>query len=108
MMLSVEALGFGVWIAGFAFAALFHLLGELFALLGAGFCALLGLLVELVLGSEELDEGHLGGVTLAGSQAGDAKVAAIACAVARSHDSKEAIDRLWRHEVGGGLATGVY
>ena len=31
---------------------LFHLFGELFALLGAGFGALLGLFVELVLGSE--------------------------------------------------------
>ena len=68
MMLRAEVLRFGVGVAGFAGALLFHLLGELFALLGASFGALLSLLVELVLGSEELDVGHLGGVTLAGSE----------------------------------------
>ena len=86
---------------------LFHLLGELFALLGAGFGALLSLLVELLLGAEELDVGHLGCVTLAGSGARDAEVAAIACAVARSHGGEEAVDRLRRHQVSSGLTAGV-
>src|ERR1700746_1172653 len=100
LTLCADVLGFGVGIAGFAFAALFQLLGEFFALLGAGFGALLSLLVELLLGAEQLDVGHLRGVALAGSEAGDAKVAAVACAVTRCHGSEEAIDRLRRHEVG--------
>src|SRR3981189_3090786 len=104
LKMSAEGLGFGVGFAGFAFAALFHLLGEFFALLGAGFGALLGLLVELMLSTKKFDVGHLGCVTLAGSDAGGA---AIACRVARGNGGEEAVDRLRRHEVGRGLTTGV-
>src|SRR6202011_3388537 len=97
----------GVRIAGFAFAALFQLLGELFALLRASFGALLSLLVEFVLCAEEFYVGHLGSVTLAGSQARDAKVTTISCAVTRGHDSKETVDGLRRHEVGRSLTARV-
>jgi hypothetical protein len=51
-MFVADSLGFGVGVAGFAFAALFQLLCQLFALLGACLCALLSLLVEFVLGTE--------------------------------------------------------
>src|SRR5205814_6500870 len=101
----VEGLGFSVRFA--AFALLFQLLGKFFALLRTGFRAFLSLLVELVLGAEEFDVGHLGSITLAGSEARDAEIAAVACTVARCNRGEETIDRLRRHEVGRSLTACV-
>ncbi len=100
-------LRFCVGVGGFAGVLLFELLGDLFALLGAEFFALGSLLAELVLGTEEFDVGHLGGVAFADAGARDAEVATLTRAVARSDDGEEAIDRVRRHHVGEGLAAGV-
>ena len=53
-------------------ATLFKLLLQLFATLLAGFRALLRLLVQLGFRAQQLDVGHLAGITLAGTGAGNA------------------------------------
>ena len=53
-----------------------HRLVDFFAALGPGFCTLLAFLIQLVLGTEELDEGLLGSIALLEAGADDAQIAA--------------------------------
>jgi hypothetical protein len=65
---------------------------EFGALLGLDFFALLALFVELLLCSEEFDEGLFGAIALLEAGLDDAQVAALAIAVARGHGVEEALD----------------
>jgi hypothetical protein len=77
-----------------AFASLglfgFHGFLQLFALLGTGFCALLTLLVENSLGSEELEKGLFGAVSALESTAHNAQITAISVAITRGYGVKKA------------------
>ena len=81
MVKMIPRLGLGL----FAFGRLLlsHLLLHLFAALGTRVSTLLALLVENLLGSEQLDEGLLRSIALLEAGANDAQVAAVAIAVAR-------------------------
>jgi hypothetical protein len=61
-----------------------------------------------VFGSQKFDVGHLSSITFAGSKSRNAEVASLAGRVARRHGGEKTIDRLWRHEIGGSLATGMH
>src|ERR1700677_2251625 len=58
---------------------------DFFAALGARFGALLALLVQLVLGTEEFNEGLLGSITLLETGAHDAQIAAGAISITWGH-----------------------
>ena len=65
---------FGLGLASLRGILLFHLLGDLFALLGAGRLALLALGVEFLVRAQQLDIRHLRGIALANVAARDARV----------------------------------
>jgi len=84
-----------------------HRLVYLFAALGTRFCALLALLIQLVLRTEELDEGLLGSIALLEAGADDAQIAAGAIAVARGHGIEQARNGFPGLEIGECQAAGV-
>src|ERR1700691_4280564 len=68
----------GWWVLG-------HCLVDFFAALGPRFCSLLAFLVQLVLGTEEFDEGLLGSIALLEARAHNAQIAAGAITIAGCH-----------------------
>src|ERR1700679_2957340 len=84
-----------------------HCLVDFFAALGSCFGALLTLLVQLVLGSEELDEGLLGSIALLEAGAHDAQIAAGAISITRGHGIKQTGDGFPGLQIGERQATGV-
>ena len=81
MRSSVKRARLGLRLFAFGRLLLSKLLLQLIAALGARVGTLLALLVENLLGSEELDESLLGSVALLEAGADDAQVSAVAIAV---------------------------
>jgi hypothetical protein len=71
-----QSLGVGVAAASVWRLLLGHGLVDFFTTLGAGFGALLTLLVQFVLGTQKFDEGLLGSVAFLEAGADDAEIAA--------------------------------
>src|ERR1019366_3081365 len=71
---------------------LLQLLGHLLTLLGAGLFALLALLVQLLLGSQQFDVCHLGGIALACAATRDPGIAAVAVAVTGRDHVEQPVD----------------
>src|SRR5580700_7414041 len=94
-----------------AFAGSGSLLGHgllhFLAALGAGFGALLALLVENLLGVDQLNDGLFATIALAEASARDAEIAAVAIAVTRRHGVKEARHRFVGLQIGVRLAPGM-
>ena len=85
-----QTLGVGAAAAAVGWRVLGHCLVDFFAALGPCFGALLALLVQLVLGTEEFDEGLLRSIALLEAGAHDAQIAAGTIAVARGHGIEQA------------------
>jgi len=86
---------------------LFELLFELIPLLGLQVGALLALHFELFFRAQQFDERLFGAVALLEAGANDPQIAAVAVAVARSHDIKEPLDGIVGAEEGVRLAARV-
>jgi hypothetical protein len=80
-----QTLGVGVAAATVRWGVLGHGLVDFFAALGSRFGALLALLIQLVLGSQEFDEGLFGSVASLEAGADDAEIAAGAVSVTRGY-----------------------
>src|ERR1700732_4593889 len=99
---------FGAWggvfdsLLGFGF---FHGFLGFGGALGAGFAALLALLVEHLFAAQEFDEGVVGAVAFAPSGTDDAEVAAVAIAKAGADGVEEFVDGGAGHQVGERLAA---
>ena len=104
---SRRSLGVGVAAASVWWGVLRHGLVDLFPALGSGFGALLALLVQLVLRTEELDEGLFGSVAFLEAGADDAEIAAGAVSVARGYGVKQAGDGFPGLQIGEGQAAGM-
>jgi hypothetical protein len=102
-----DKLSVGVAPASVWWGVLGHRLVDFFAALGPGFGALLTLLVQLVLGAQEFDEGLFGSVAFLEAGADDAEVAAGAVSVTRGYGVKQAGDGFPGLQIGKGQAAGM-